>query len=148
MQSTTRRSAYCYLCGAETLITRQQIVLNGKIEQHAICQECATMAQGHALHHALKNDRLIIERVCAYPGCAESASVECCMIGCMHHVCETHGNCLYEVSPDEVVPICWFCCGKGWKIEIDPTLPEGMIKVVNTDGTTTIVENIQADDNV
>lgn len=51
---------------------------------------------------------------CAYPGCYETAAITCCMIGCNHKVCETHGNCSYELSPDEDVPICWLCCGKGW----------------------------------
>ncbi len=55
-----------------------------------------------------------MEGCCEYPGCYEPASVACHMLGCNHKVCETHGNCVYEVTPDEVVPICWYCCGKGW----------------------------------
>jgi len=56
---------------------------------------------------------------CEYPGCYEPATIACCMIGCSHKVCETHGNCVVEVTPDEVVPICWYCCGKGWGEEIN-----------------------------
>lgn len=64
--------------------------------------------------HVFVSDLVLSERKCDYPGCQETASIECHIIGCMHHVCETHGNCSIEISPDEVVPICWFCCGKGW----------------------------------
>ncbi len=49
---------------------------------------------------------------CYYPGCTEDATLECHTIGCDHRMCETHGNCLVELSPDEQVEICWHCCGK------------------------------------
>ena len=51
---------------------------------------------------------------CEYPGCTEQANIACCMIGCNHKVCFTHGNCSYELTPDSSVSICWYCCGKGW----------------------------------
>jgi hypothetical protein len=51
---------------------------------------------------------------CDYPGCKETASIECGMLGCLHYVCEVHGNCSYEDTPDNIVEICWSCAGKGW----------------------------------
>lgn len=52
--------------------------------------------------------------ICNYPGCREPATIHCHTIGCLNFVCETHGNCAVEVTPDESVAICWYCCGKGW----------------------------------
>lgn len=57
------------------------------------------------------------EATCDYPGCHEHASIHCGMLGCLHYVCEIHGNGGYEVTPDHIVEICWGCDGKGWQSE-------------------------------
>lgn len=56
-----------------------------------------------------------MDRLCDYPGCRQVATIRCGAIGCLHHVCEVHGNCGYEETPDHPpVEICWGCGGKGW----------------------------------
>ncbi len=54
------------------------------------------------------------EQQCDYPGCCDKAEIHCAMLGCSHFVCETHGNGIYEETPDHSVEICWSCAGKGW----------------------------------
>ncbi len=51
---------------------------------------------------------------CAYPGCFETAKIQCSMIGCTHKVCETHGNGGIEEAGEQFFPLCWGCDGKGW----------------------------------
>lgn len=51
---------------------------------------------------------------CDYPGCYETATVTCSMLGCTHKVCETHGNGGYEEAGEQFFPLCWGCDGKGW----------------------------------
>jgi hypothetical protein len=60
-------------------------------------------------------DETVILGACEYPECYEPATLACHMIGCNHRVCETHGNCIYELTSDHHVEICWLCCGKGWE---------------------------------
>lgn len=69
-----------------------------------------------ALHSCLDREtgEIMSQGICDYPGCYEPATIACSMLSCTHNVCETHGNCAVELSPDESVPICWYCCGKGW----------------------------------
>jgi len=52
--------------------------------------------------------------ICDYPGCYEPATITCSMIGCMHRVCETHGNGGMEEAGEQFFPLCWGCDGKGW----------------------------------
>lgn len=51
---------------------------------------------------------------CDYPGCYETAKITCCMIGCTHKVCETHGNGGIEEAGEQFFLLCWQCDGKGW----------------------------------
>ena len=51
---------------------------------------------------------------CDYPGCTEPATIQCSMIGCLHKVCEIHGNGGIEESGEQFFPLCWGCDGKGW----------------------------------
>lgn len=61
-----------------------------------------------------RNNKVEEEKKCDYPGCNEPATIQCGMIGCNHRVCEIHGNCAIEDTPDSAIEICWGCGGKGW----------------------------------
>jgi hypothetical protein len=53
--------------------------------------------------------RELARRKCYYPGCFETAKIECHMIGCGHKACEVHGNGVYEEHEGVQFSICWDC---------------------------------------
>jgi hypothetical protein len=56
-----------------------------------------------------------MEQRCDYPGCTHVATIRCGSIGCLHRVCDIHGNGGEEDTPDHPpIELCWGCDGKGW----------------------------------